>query len=96
MGYRIEYHSDNNHKFPTNTVMGRWNIWRVIIILATVLILGITVVNDERASSIIIPGDPELTLSALSSMLDDIRAGEPVKEAFSTFCIEIIEHAQSD
>ena len=96
MSYRIEYHPDTNHKFPTNTGKGRWNVWRIIVILAVILILGITAVKNEQVSAIIFPGDPELTRSALNGMLDDIRAGEPVKDAFSTFCLEIIENAQID
>jgi hypothetical protein len=39
---------------------------------------------------LLLPGDEEITASALEGMVSDLRAGEPVREAVEAFCREIL------
>ena len=42
---------------------------------------------------ILIPGDNEVTISAVSSLVENVQSGEPVYESLVTFCDEIIVNA---
>lgn len=44
----------------------------------------------------LIPGDKEVTTAAFESMVEDVRAGESVKDAVAAFCLEILDSAQTD
>jgi hypothetical protein len=50
--------------------------------------------RGELLKKIFIPGDPERAGEAVSGMVDNIRAGEAVKDAFVAFCLEIISNAE--
>ena len=94
MGYRIEYSSDINHKFQTKFVGKNRRIWKFIALSAAVLALCILIQENEQIRSFLFPGNYEITKNAFNNMIDGIKAGEPLKEVATAFCVEIIDHAQ--
>lgn len=96
MGYRIEYGSTTKYERRTAFPFGRINAMTVLFLIAFLLLTG--VFWPEGAAMlrrIFIPGDPEVTTAAISSMLDQLHEGEPVVEVIADFCGEIIAHGQA-
>ncbi len=92
MGYRIEYEkigkiSQRTEKRWTGVLMGT---------LVIVLVLGaiaVKTVGLEWVQEVLLPGDPDVTAAALEGMVEDLRSGEGIAEAFKAFCQEIIKNA---
>lgn len=94
MGYVIQYNPENNKKFPVKALGKRRRKWLTALIL-TAIILGM--MRTELGSWIkmwLLPGDAVQTEASLSAFVENIRAGEPLSDAVTTFCREIIDHAQ--
>ena len=90
MSYHIQYEKDKTEKYPIHQKQKlHKSIWAVILII----VLIITIFSFPSFREILIPGDPSLTKSAFSQMLDSLRSGEPLGEAVTTFCREIIVNA---
>ena len=89
MGYRIEYDSGvvkmktNKSKKPKKKVF-----LGVAALLTAVLLFWPA--GRYWLRDLLLPGDAEITSVALDGLVDDLSAGEPVKEALQAFCQEII------
>lgn len=42
-----------------------------------------------------LPGDPEITAEAFSSMVEGLRQGEPVSDAVTAFCQALLTHEEN-
>lgn len=49
----------------------------------------------EKLRQLLLPGDPDVTAQAFSVMMDDLRSGEPMGEAVTVFCREILSNAEN-
>ena len=90
MGYRITYENGVIRKEPLRLRNSQWKQWGLgctAVALAVALMLpgGRLWLRD-----LILPGDEEITASALEGMVSDLRAGEPVGDALEAFCREIL------
>ncbi len=95
MSYRIEYNPEKKKRYPLTTgFMPKWLIFAVIIMVALFAVQRLD--TNKTIRTWLLPGDPEITDAALSSMVEDIREGESVKDAITTFCLEIIDHGQGE
>lgn len=94
MGYRIQYGPPLNSekKYIKKYKRNLWIACLVIIVFAGLCVAKYT--NPELMREFIIPGDAEVTSNAFAQMTEQIRQGAAVKEAFTDFCVEIIEHAR--
>lgn len=94
MAYRIAYSPENNARYPQvkKTRKNYWGKWVVV----TVLILAAAWISQRGIPDIFIPGDPDHTKAATNIMLELIKEGEPVEEALTAFCKEIIDGAQHE
>ena len=91
MSYRIEYNPEKNRKYPLPTAgKPKWLI-AVLAIMALMFALQ-SIDRNYTLKSWLLPGDPEVTETAFSAMVDDIRGGEPVGDAVTAFCLEIIQN----
>ena len=83
MGYSIQYSPQTNHKFPVKTKKKVSVPWLLTGAALLALLLG--------GWKLLLPGDPDTTRAALSQLAEDVRAGEPVGDAVTAFCREIID-----
>lgn len=95
MGYRIQYNPEENKKYPSKLTSDVRQRWLIGIAIAVMLTLGLAGLNKgQTLKTWLLPGDPEVTEAALSSMVENIRSGESVEDAVTAFCLEIMENAQ--
>lgn len=94
MGYHIQYEK-TIVKTPVNTaIFGNKIKLTFVMILLISTILGYAAYSyKDILQEYILPGDAAVTVSALDTLIDDIRAGESLKDSITAFCLEIIEHA---
>ena len=90
MGYRIIYDKGTIHKETVRARRFRWKRWGIGF--AGVALAAALMVPQGRLwlRDLLLPGDEEITASALEGMVSDLRAGEPVREAVEAFCREIL------
>lgn len=97
MGYRIQYNPEENKRYPTKLIAAVRQHWQRGIVIIVVLALGLAgLYNGQIIKTWLLPGDPEVTESAVASMVETIRAGEPVRDAVTAFCLEIMKNAQME
>lgn len=92
MAYQIHYTPEDSHRFP-QTQNKMVFPWKKAFTLAFIL-AGIIYVKTYGLPDFLIPGDPEITVPATQSMISDLKAGEPLDDAITAFCLEIINGAQ--
>ena len=96
MGYRIQYDPEKNKMFPIkrNAAARRWLAG---VAAASILLFGVIEWRQGTfLKHLLLPGDPGVTEAALSAMVEDIRAGESVGDALTTFCLEILANAEKE
>ena len=92
MSYRIDYNPENRKKYPMKkTKTTSWLIYTLVVI--AVIFTAQKACKNEAIKTVLLPGDPEITSSAISTMIDDVKSGEPIKDAVTAFCLEIIHNA---
>ena len=94
MAYSIQYDPEYNSRFPIKPFNKVWTKLASYLLIVSVLILCLFGYARETVKSWLLPGDPTVTEDALISMVEDIRAGEPIGDAITAFCLEILENAQ--
>lgn len=96
MGYQIMYSPEDNHKYPAYKPKSknRW-LFPVVITIALLVAAGIPNVRNSLERWLI-PGDAQVTKAAFSAMLDQLRTGEPIDEAVTAFCREIIAGGKTE
>ena len=91
MAYRISYGQDMKMERLARKRPGKLILW----ILAAVLVVGFRLSPLYDAAKVwLLPGDSAVTAAALSDMTERIEAGENFVDAFTCFCMEIIENAE--
>lgn len=93
MGYRILY--DNEKMRIEKENRKTFHVKVTSVLLVCLLVIGsLKLIGWDKLKHYLLPGDPEVTESAFICMVENIRSGESVKDAITTFCVEIIEHAK--
>lgn len=91
MGYRIEYDSEKNKIYPISTT--RKPKWLIIALAVMVALFVLQKLDTNQATRyLLLPGDPEITSSAFSAMVENIREGTLIGDAVTAFCLEIINN----
>ena len=94
MGYRISY-GENVQKIEIQEKpAGKRSNKKYFLVAAIVAVLLAAWSFSDRLTEYLIPGDPEITRSAMTTMVAEIGSGESVGEAVTAFCKEIIAGAQ--
>ena len=91
MGYRINYdeikikhEKKQKKKLP------------LIFACTLGLIVGIHLIGGaERIQTALLPGDPDVTRSAIAELVADLGEGESFSDAFSVFCHKIVDAGES-
>lgn len=91
MSYRIEYNPEKNKMYPIAAKRNtKWLSIALCIMVALFVLLKLD--KNQTIKSLLLPGDPEITSSAFSSMVEDIRDGARLGDAVTAFCLEIINN----
>ena len=94
MAYQIQYGKPSNREVAAqkqdskNTAPIRWAFFSIVLI-------AITILARTGGLDFLIPGEKEVTKHAFYSMVDDLKRGDGMKHAVSTFCEEILAGAES-
>lgn len=90
MGYLIEYDAGVANQKPVRT--GKRNLRPLAAVLSVAaLLIAFAVPNGRKwIRKLVLPGNEELTASALTFLLEDLRSGEDFSTAMETFCHQII------
>ena len=92
MAYKISYTPEDTHRYPQKVQRqpGRWGKYYIaILILAAVLCL-----KQVGIPNFLIPGNAEVTKKAAQTMITEIKSGESLEDAITTFCMDIINSAK--
>lgn len=96
MAYRIVY-----GPMPKGTCPERRSTFRFHLLTAVFLLLFVLLVRQawpegtERLRSVLLPGEPGSTEKAVQVLLTDVQEGEPIGDAVTAFCRQIIENGQA-
>ena len=92
MSYNITYNPDLKRRYPVR----RKNKYKPLNIVLILLICCVTVYGLTRSGILryFIPGDPEITVAAFSTMVQRVGQGETVGNAVVEFCKEIINEGR--
>ena len=93
MSYRVDYNPEMKKRYPSTVRIKKKIPIKPILIAVAVIIVCSTVIFSGMLR-FLIPGDAAVTTAAFSGMVDDIGAGESVRQAFLTFCKEIMIHTK--
>ena len=90
MAYQMDYGNFAASWEPTakKKTFSKRTVAIVCVIVFLLSLLLIPAVRDR-----LIPGDAQVTKEAAGEMLQRIRDGEGVVDAFAQFCLEIIENS---
>ena len=91
MAYKIQYSPQEQPRYPMLHQQRKYAlrvIWALVLIGAISLCFSYYGIPD-----MLIPGDAEVTKSAMLEMISLLRAGTSVKDAVTAFCKQIIDAA---
>ena len=89
MSYRVDYNPEMKNRYPSLPKIRKKLPVRPLL-LSIVAIAAFYGIFSSGLLRWLIPGEPAVTTAAFNGMMDDIGAGESVRQAFLTFCKEII------
>ena len=94
MSYKIQYGQPSTfEKWHNRQSSAKLKIIFSAIILF-ISLLFLRKLGENTLQNMFIPRDAEITSAAFDEMTDSIRNGAGIKEAFTDFCLEIIENAR--
>lgn len=94
MGYQIQYGETAIKKYiPEVKRRSHFNIKALSILLTIVIILSLLISKRDAVIDFLLPGDGQVTRSAITNMVSKIKSGEQLDAAIEVFCLEIIRGA---
>ena len=98
MAYQISYGQDCVSKKMKHELRlpkpKKETVLRIGLTLS-VLLLGLTCLIPQvrhAVRNMLLPGDPEITATALERLVEAVSGGETIQTALTEFCREIIDH----
>lgn len=92
MSYKVQYNPELNRKYPAFGLQNQKFKSRIITCFFAVLVGGVILIKSGLAQYFI-PGDPEVTTAAFSTLVEQVGNGENVTAAIMDFCSEILQHS---
>ena len=96
MAYQITYGQTVVKKMNILRIrFSKQNLLTACCVMLGIVLLAVCVFPQFRIGlrNMILPGDPEITASALENMVDAIGAGESIQTAITDFCRQILSAA---
>jgi len=87
MGYRIVY-GRNKRRFRQLKKRGK------TLMLSIVVCVVLIIAGYFGGAKLLLPGDPDVSATALENMVDSVQGGEKISDAIVAFCREIIANAE--
>lgn len=80
---------------PIHTRMSQKNKrWICLAVSACAIMLSLLLFGKSKAlRNFILPGNADVTEAALNTLVNDLRQGQPLGNAITTFCQEIFDNA---
>lgn len=94
MAYRIVYDPEMKSKFPAKrreSSTGKYIVAIVLFVMLAALICQPAV--NQGLKYILLPGDPDVTVSAGRELVEVLQDGGTVRESVTAFCMEILDGA---
>ena len=88
MSYCIAYNPELNRKYPKRKYIKQFPIKKLLFL--TMILVTSYVFLQAKLYRYFIPGDPDVTVPAFSTMVDRVGDGDSVRDALVEFCKEII------
>ena len=92
MSYYVEYNPELRKRYPITEKATNQKLIRRFI-YAAVAVVGFYCVVQSGLAKLLLPGDPDATISAFSEMVTDVKSGNGVGDALLAFCKYIISNA---
>ena len=92
MSYKVQYDPELDRKYPALGFKNKKLKRKIIVLSLSALIFGTVLARSELARYFI-PGDPEVTTAAFSTLIEQVGKGENATDAIMTFCREIIQYS---
>lgn len=95
MAYRIEYGDTGSVKLPIKLV--RRKKTAMVAVAIGVVFLATLLIPQGRVMirNAVLPGNEAVTAEALQGLASDLRAGEDLSDAVTTFCRYIISESET-
>lgn len=96
MAYRIVYGPEPKKR--TNPPLGQLRIQVLTAVFLLIFVLAVKYGWPEGTAAlqrVLLPGEPSVTQQALEGMVSDLQEGEPLGEAFTAFCQQIIDDGKA-
>lgn len=95
MAYRIDYGAESRREFLGSQSGLSFRVLTAALLVAFSLVVTKTWPEGrERLQQALLPGEPSRTEQAFTAMAERISQGEPVGEAVTAFCREVLENAE--
>ncbi len=94
MPYAVSYGPEDSDRYPAKSRLDRKHSKRVILIILLLLATTLSFLFRETLVSWLVPGDDQVTMQSVESLLTDLQEGAPIGEALTTFCEEIVAHEE--
>lgn len=96
MPYRIEYGSAIPPQYIKKKKPLRLQIMTAIFLLTfSLLVRQFFPAGTQKLRQILLPGTPSVTQEALDMLMGDLRDGESLGDAFTAFCVYIVDHDET-
>ncbi len=90
MSYSIHYDSDNPNFIPQKKPLFGF-VGAILVIMVCAVAIGWAIPQQvDQFREALFPWTREETKAAFSELRDDLRQGEPLPDAVTAFCLEII------
>ena len=88
MAYKMEYGMGSPIVLSTKNVKrkGKVGIKKLLLVCIIVALIVLCATTD-----IFIPGDKEITKAAMNNLVNDVKGGEQVVDAFAAFCQTVLQ-----
>ena len=91
MAYKILYSKEMSYRYPQQRQKNKIKagpIWLILFVAAAALWIRLYGIPD-----LIIPGNPDVTRTAASDLIDNVQTGMQIADAITVFCEQIIDGA---